>query len=72
MFRTTNARNDQVQVVNSSRIDLYQGTGKDLGLFLVIPLENNPVATGDEGFKGFDDSILWKDGSLRPALDFGF
>jgi hypothetical protein len=55
MFWPPDARNDQVQIVKLSGVDLYQGARKEICLFLIVSLKHNAVATDDKGFEGLDD-----------------
>jgi hypothetical protein len=48
------ARNDQVQMVKLSRVDLEKGSRKKVRLFLVASLRHNPVATDNKGFERLD------------------
>ena len=69
MLRPTNARNNQVQVVKPLRIDLHEGSGEEISLFLIVSLKNNPVAADDEGFESLNDLFLRQDRSPHPGLD---
>jgi hypothetical protein len=65
MFWPAYARNDQVQIVKLSRIDLDQGSRKEVRLFLVVSLEHNPVAADN---KGFEASTTFAFGSTEPFI----
>ena len=60
MFGPADTRNDQMQIVNLFRIDLYQGTRKEISLFLVIAFEHDRVAADDESFQSLDDFFSWR------------
>ena len=51
------------------RIDLHEGSREEISLFLIVSLQNNPVAADDEGFESLDDLFLRQDRSLHPGLD---
>jgi hypothetical protein len=68
-FRSTNARNNQVQIVKPLRIHLHERSREEISLFLIVSFKNNPVAAQDQGFESLDDLFLRQDRSPHPELD---
>jgi hypothetical protein len=69
MLRSTDALNNQVQILKPLRIDLNKRSRQEISLFLIVSLQNNPVAADDEGFESLDDFFLRQDRSAHPGLD---
>src|SRR5580704_11107363 len=69
LFGPADTRNDQMQIVNLLRINLYQGPREEISLFLVISFQHDPVAADDESFQSVDDLLLGEDWPLHPGLD---
>ncbi len=69
MLRSTNARNNQMQIVKPLRIDLHEGSREEIGLFLIVSFKHNPVAAHNEGFESLDDLFFRQDRSPHPGLD---
>jgi len=51
MLRSTNARNNQVQIVKPLRIDLHEGSREEISLFLIVSPREQSIAADDEGFE---------------------
>jgi hypothetical protein len=58
MLGPTDARDDEVKVVNLLRTDLDQGTRQEIGLLLVVSLHHDSVTRYYDRFKGFNDLSL--------------
>src|SRR6201991_3675330 len=69
MFRTTNARNNQVQIMNLLRIDLDQRSGQEISLFLIVSLQYDPVSADQHSLESVDDPFFFDDQSLHPRFE---
>src|SRR5580692_3130546 len=69
MFGPANAGYDQVKVINSLRVHLHQRTRKEIRLFLIVALDDDPISWGDERLERFHDSLLAQNGTTEPVGD---
>src|ERR1700721_2733108 len=69
VFRTADARDDQVQVVHFLRIDLHEGPRKKISLLLVVAFKYNPVSADDEAFECLDHLRPGQDRAFHPVLN---
>ena len=55
VLRPADAGNQHVNIMNLPGINLCQGAGKKIGLFLIIPFQGNAISRPDEGFQCLND-----------------
>jgi hypothetical protein len=67
MLRSTDARNDKVQILQLLRIDLYQRAGKEVCLLLIVSFQDNTVSAVHERFERIDDLLLRENRTLHPG-----
>ena len=69
MFRTADARNQQMHVVNFLWIDLRERARQEVGLLLVVAFERDAVAGLDQRFECLDDAVRRQHAVFEPRCD---
>src|SRR5258708_19502246 len=67
MLRSTDARNDKVQILQLLRIDLYQRAGKEVRLLLIVSFQDDTISALHEQFERIDDLLLRENRTLHPG-----
>ena len=75
MLAAPHAGHNHMQVVNFLRINFRQHAREEIGLFLVVAFQHNPVAGGEQVFQYADqlvsrDDLTWHVRLGQPPLFF--
>ena len=69
MLGPADARDDQMQVTNPLGIDLGERPGQEIGLFLIVAFDDDPIPTRNQRFKGGHDFFRREKGAAHLRLD---
>src|SRR5277367_2749304 len=57
-----------MQIVDFLRIYLSQRTREKIGLLLIVPFHDDPVATANHGFESFDQFVMRQNRTFHPGF----
>src|SRR5580704_13017110 len=57
-----------MQIVDLLRIYLSKRTREKIGLLLIVPFHDDPVATANHGFESFDHLVVRQNRTFHPGL----